>query len=298
MHGVSAAQGRQRSLSITATPMTCARFSRQRERRDRARRADLAAGVAGVVAVAEARPEDRRPEALEAGLRQRRLEAGGRADLHALAAAQAAGEEAAFVLGARRPDQARALDGARDAGAEENGGADAGADREHRLAAAGVVLGPRPRAGRRRASCRPSRGQATRQSRHIVHSELTTRASGVVRAAPLVAGRRPRSRPPGRRWRRRRRRRSRRSRPGAAPGPWTTRPSSAPSGQRYRHQKRSATTFSRTTASRSEEEADAPARTAAGSSGSTEPRKWSSTQVTTPTVGPQLMPARSSASTT
>ncbi len=44
-HGVSAAQGRQRFRSITATPMTCSPLLLQRERGDRARGADLAAGV-------------------------------------------------------------------------------------------------------------------------------------------------------------------------------------------------------------------------------------------------------------
>ena len=154
-------------------------------RRDRPRGADLATGVAGVVAVAEARPQHRRPEPLEARLRQRGLEAGGRAGLHALAAAQAAREEAAFVLGARRSDQARPLDRSRARRSR------AGERRPPRPPPRG-----RPRGGRGRtpptarvgpvpASCRSRVGQATRQSRHIVHSEVMTRAGAAPLAPPL-----------------------------------------------------------------------------------------------------------------
>src|SRR5450756_330854 len=71
-------------------------FLLQPELGDRAGGAGVAAGGAGVVAVAEAWPEDGAPQALEARLVQRRLQPGRGADLHALAAAQAEGEERAL----------------------------------------------------------------------------------------------------------------------------------------------------------------------------------------------------------
>ena len=141
----------------------------EREGRDGAGRADLAAGVAGVVAVPEARPEDGRPQALEAGLSERRLQAGRRAHLHALAAAQAVREEPAFVLRARRPDQARVLDGARHAGAEEHGRRHAGAHGDQGRPAAGVVLRPgaRPRGAERHPSGGRARDEAVQAHRAL-----------------------------------------------------------------------------------------------------------------------------------
>ena len=76
---------------------------------DRAGRAHLAAEHARVLAVADARDEDRRPEPLDARLEERRVERVVRAHLHALGAADAALEERALLDRARRADDLRVV---------------------------------------------------------------------------------------------------------------------------------------------------------------------------------------------
>ena len=74
---------------------------------DGAGRAHLPAEDARVLAVADARDEDRRPEPLDARLEERRVERVVRAHLHALGAADAALEERALLDRARRADDLR-----------------------------------------------------------------------------------------------------------------------------------------------------------------------------------------------
>jgi hypothetical protein len=77
----------------------------EREIRNRPAGTDLAARVARVIAIAQARDERGRPHAVEAGFPQRRLQTRGRADLEAFAATDALGKERIF-LRAGRADEA------------------------------------------------------------------------------------------------------------------------------------------------------------------------------------------------
>ena len=80
----------------------------QAQRPDGRGGADLAAGdaVGRAAAAADAVVDGRGPQALHAGLQQGGLDDVGGADAHALAAAEAAGQEALLVQGPRGPDEA------------------------------------------------------------------------------------------------------------------------------------------------------------------------------------------------
>ena len=169
MQGVAWAQGRQRSRFTSAVPMTTCRFSSNGQRRDGAGRTDLAAAMARIVAVADARHQHRRPQPLQAGLPQRRLQPRGGAHLHALPAADAPRPEI-VPLRARRPDErighlplARHTDGTGRAPPAPTASEASACRRDgsYRCQAAGCVC---------TANRTSSLGQATTQSRHTVHS--------------------------------------------------------------------------------------------------------------------------------
>src|SRR4029079_18732274 len=74
-----------------------------------ARRADLAAEHARVLAVTDARDEDRRPDAFDARLEERRMERVVRTHLHALRTANASLEELSLFDSPRRTNHLRVI---------------------------------------------------------------------------------------------------------------------------------------------------------------------------------------------
>ena len=74
---------------------------------DGPRRANLAAKGAAVLAAADPRDQQRRPETFQTGFQQGRLQSAGQADLHAFAAFHAAPQKIRLRQGPRGPDQRR-----------------------------------------------------------------------------------------------------------------------------------------------------------------------------------------------
>ena len=228
MHGVSAAHGRQRSLSMTATPMTCLRFSLERERagwrrrgRPGRRRGRRSRSTRGATPGRASTGPRARPRAASAGGRTSGTPSCTRCS------AGSCERKRAFVLGARRPDQARALDGARHAGAEERRPPHAGARGDHELAAARVVGGPgarpapkpsviRRRAGRRRGSPGTWCTRSSRPRGHAAGSPAPAVPIASTRQAAAQAPQAPQPRSPTR---------------AAAPAPWRPVRAARPAGR-------------------------------------------------------------------
>ena len=113
----------------------------QRQLGDSPGRTNLAAGVAGVVAVAQARHQHRRPQPFQAGRQQARLQARRGADLEALAAADALVQQIVLPRPGRA-DEVRMLPARGRRGAQQPDAGHCRAQRGQHLPSRGIVASP------------------------------------------------------------------------------------------------------------------------------------------------------------
>ena len=127
---------------MAAIPRTVACLTFSSRLGDGAGGAHLAAEVAGEGAIPHPRDEPGGVEPFQARFPQHRLQAVGQADLHALAAADAAGEKLGLVLGPRGPDEKFVGPPGQGAQADQGHGHDSRRHRGDELASPQVQGGP------------------------------------------------------------------------------------------------------------------------------------------------------------